>query len=289
MKEQQRGILRLATLVALPILLGGASCNNDSDDSDVVRAAASCATSPSGGTIHIAQGAPFRIILAGSVPCTGGGGVVVICGSASFRATVNQSRFFSAGTLNEWSVGPSLGVQRDLALSTSTWLGSDDVLIEVTPNQTGSDVLARCDFDHCPASCSGIVFPGSGSRWFDLQLLFYDSVDATVGRQYVSGLRLFVDASRRSELLRIEISRQYDPVGAGRNDVHNAASGSGSYLGIQFTPHRYTRRQRTFLFILLGEHRGLYRYGQVAPLGRLVRARRVSSVVLEPTHLLGGK
>ena len=147
MKEQQRGILRLATLVALPILLGGASCNNDSDDSDVVRAAASCATSPSGGTIHIAQGDPFRIILAGSVPCTGGGGVVVICGSASFRATVNQSRFFSAGTLNEWSVGPSLGVQRDLALSTSTWLGSDDVLIEVTPNQTGSDVLARCDFD----------------------------------------------------------------------------------------------------------------------------------------------
>jgi hypothetical protein len=142
----KRDLIRTATIVGLLLLLAGANrCDSDNNDSDVVRAAASCRTSPSGNSIRIDQGDPFEIVLTGSVPCTGGGGEVVICGPATFTATVNQSLFFNAGTLDEWSSGV-LAVQRGLSLSTSSWLGSDDVHIEITSDQTGSDILARCDF-----------------------------------------------------------------------------------------------------------------------------------------------
>lgn len=137
--------LTAVTLLACLLLVGAVSSCNHDDESTVVLAAASCVTYPGGNSINISQGDMFSIVLAGWVPCTGGGGEIVLCGPASFHAEVNQSRFFSAGTFDDWSPG-AMGMQRRFGLDTRSWTGSDHVVIEVTSDQTGTDVLARCDF-----------------------------------------------------------------------------------------------------------------------------------------------
>jgi hypothetical protein len=95
------------------------------------------------GNETLYSGQPLDLIINGSVPCEDG----PVCGGASFTATMKSNIFFGPTQVwDKWWVPAGIGVKRQATISTTCMLGTDQIVIEITSDQTGSTVLARCDF-----------------------------------------------------------------------------------------------------------------------------------------------
>jgi len=144
MTIQSKNILSILLIAFLSTAYGPCDDDEQLGTGEGEDYTATCSTYPSGDDITLLAGIDiFEIHLNYSIPCEVG----PICLGATFTTTTNSNLFLgSSQTLDETSVAPSLGVTRNLTFDTSTWEGTDQVVLEIKSSQTGETVLDRRDF-----------------------------------------------------------------------------------------------------------------------------------------------